>query len=333
MSHDVAYYLENPDEVPNDPALLEQLAANGTIEIKAGEDGDDKKGSDAGNPADEAAQGDKGKASDAGQGKGNGEVEDGAAGVLGRDGKTVIPYGVLKGAREEAATLRTENEDMRRRIAELEAKGAVTTAQEPTADQEDRIKAEFTSTYGMTYDEFKDEFGDDQARIMEAQVKQNVVLKDELAALKANRGGDPELTEQEKAALTVQDAIDANTTLSDWQQNNKAMWAAAKAADRAYLDTDPKYAAMDLRERFNTLIERMGVKQPVNNKPTVDEKAEEALRKAAENSGVPTSLSSFPAGGAPGDQTELAAIERMSVIDLERAMSDPKRAAEILANL
>lgn len=331
MSKDVAYYLDNPDELPDDPTALAKLALEGTVDDEG--DDDKTKTADAEQTADKAAQGDKGKVVE-GQEKGN--EDEHAEGVLGRDGKTVIPYGVLKGAREEAASLRRELEELRAQKPVVLPPAAADSQDDAKAEptQDDKIEATFKEMYGYSQADFIEEFGEAQAKVLLGPVKHNVIMKDEIDSLKKDRETRV-LTEEEQAIQAMQDAIDANPTLSNWQQNDPEKWEDAKTWDIA-ISNNPKYAHLSLGERFNLVVEKINGKkadeQP-SKKTTIDEKAEEALRNAEKRAAVPTSLSSFPAGGDPAAQTELEALEKASVADLERLMTDPKRQAEILANL
>lgn len=353
MSKDVAYYLENPDELPDDPELLEALASEGEIK-ESNSDKDVKSDSDAENQAEKASPSDKADEAETQDDDGIDEIKESVEknpdGVLTRDGKSVIPYRVLAGARHEASTLREENEALKSKIAEYDSRRADAMPEKPVVAQtenqsqkeslDDRISAEFQATYGMSYEEFSDEYGDEQAKIMRGPITSNIKLRDKLLEIESEHTkyrNEAEKSEQDRIRDELQDAIDSNPTLSDWQQNNPRMWAAATGTDKSLFESDPDYAALPTRERLEKLVELFSVssktstEQPKKDPPTVDEKAEEALRNAKKS--VPNSLSSFPAGGDPAAQTELEAIENMSVTQLEKLLSDPKREAEILANL
>ena len=257
-----------------------------------------------------------------------------------KDGNATIPYSVLKGARQQAhelksqnADITSENEELRRQIEEAKQSAPETTAQTETSNEvtEDELLATFQRKYGQSYEDFVGEYGEEQAKFVITPLRENLELRNEfsneLTAIKQ------ELTERNQideaqAVDTLQAAIDANPTLTDWQQNDKAMWEAAKAVDNV-LKVDPDWSGKSYQDRFTEVVKRLGKSEPTvtTDTQTVEEKAKAALDKAG--SPVLTSLSSV-AGGTPAAETMLDKAEGMSNIELQNQMEDPDKMQELL---
>ena len=294
---DLDYYLEHQDEIPEDPELLEQLALNGKIEPAAKEEGE---------PGEEGEK----------------EKEEPKP-VETRDGKHTIPYSVLEGARKEAVTLRTQLEEVQRQNEEITQKLAVAPPEEKAdaAQPPDSFEDRFKNLYGRSVTEFREEFGEDLAAMFEAQTKNTIELESQIGEISQGTQARAD-QEQVEVKRMVQEAIDQNTILSDWQQNNPILWEAARALDIAMLRSEPdKWASHSLSERFDEVCRQMG-RDP--EKAAVEKSQEDLDRKADEKvaqakTRAPTSLSEFP-GGAPADQSAMESIERLSTVELAAKM-------------
>lgn len=182
-----------------------------------------------------------------GQGEGEGEGEASAAessaarpaaGVLGKDGKTVLPYQVLKGAREEARNNRIARQLAEERAAQLQAQ-LDALGHKPTAP-------------ATNSDELTDEDRELPAVAkLEAQIKR-IAPNAAAAAPGADAPGGDAAPEDIEAV--VQEAIDSVPALAAWQaapigSPERAIYVRAVKLDEL-LRESPKWKDKPLTERF-----------------------------------------------------------------------------------
>lgn len=280
--------------------------------------------------------------------------------ILANDGKSTIPYSVLKAARAQAAELKQELEAERARLTELEQRlekpEDQTTSDQPateqpkTSVQEGSVEEKFQQLYGKSVSEFADEFGNEMKDVMVRQVTANLEMEQRLAEI-AQKQQQLESTEEERAAdeaaairEEVQAAIDKVPVLAEWQAaEDQTMWNAAIAVDQT-LRENPEWAHASFEDRFKEVARRLGgVSQtqasekadetPALSKEEMKAKADKAVKDASET--VPTSLSEAPGAGAQTPQNEVQKIEHLTPTQLEGMFEKmtPEQQEAYLANL
>lgn len=247
------------------------------------------------------------------------ETPEKVSGVLSPDGKHVIPYGALKGAREEASRYRQLNEEQATLIESLKAQ----LAQKPgdtvdvDLDTEDQQATDALSAKLKQLAEDFPEFGE----VAEAMTTQIRALQAEVNAVKEERQAQQQVVARQRQ-LTVREAIDSNPDLVLWESEDQKAWDRAVKIDQE-LRQDPDWTGKPIQERFNEVVRLTRAYLPNAPKPstsaskeTQDELAtrvDQALEKAGQY--VPESLSHIPGGHAPASNDG-----RMdNVMDLEMA--------------
>jgi hypothetical protein len=278
-----------------------------------------------------------------------------AKGIATQGGDGIIPYSVLRGARDQVNQLQAQNADLQRQFEELRqqieaarTEDTATTQRAPTittADIEitdEAVAKAFERAQGQSIQDFIEEYGEDQAKLfinpLRENLRENLALRQELTSIAEQLRSQRE-SEEARAIDTVQGAIDAIPTLADWQQNNRVMWRAAIGADQE-LKQDPDWADKSYHERFTEVVRRLGGPVDVetadtpDDKQTTDAKAAAVLAEASKKKpAVPTSLSSVP-GGAPPAETLRDKAEGMTPAELQQlAESNPEMMEEMLASL
>lgn len=230
-----------------------------------------------------------------------------AAGVLAKDGKTILPYAALKGARTEAREQRLAREAAEKRAEELQAqldaqKGGT------SADMRERAEA------GLLTEQEREEYPA-LAKIEQAFEK----LKAERAAPAAAATPSPAAPPAEAAAPTeddVQEAIDSVPALAGWQAEGGTHWQRAVEHDKV-LRGSPKWRDRPLQERFAHVAKLVADEfdEPAAPPPAPSPSAPPAparrdpkqVAQAAART-APNTLSDFK-GGAPDPSTN--PIERL----------------------
>lgn len=322
MEKDLQYYLDHPDELPDDPAVLAQLAEgmnNPVIsedEPKPAEK--DVKPTDAPSSVEDKKDVEEGKK----------QEEEGD--ILMPSGKGTIPYAVLKTEREKrqaaegiAAELSQKLEDIQAQLAKGTDKGdakAADLSEQALAtmspEELDALRADFP-VFGKVVDTLLGTIGS---------------LSKEVESLKQTEQTRATETRQE-VAKTVQELIDNEPILLHLQTNDPAMFEKAIEVDAA-LRGDPRYP--DAASRFKRVAEVMeftfgpfdGVSKP---KPPVDkELARETVTKKLEaTKTTPRSLSDVPTGDLPAsdEMNELSNMSAVEISDRLMKMSPDQRTA------
>ncbi len=252
-------------------------------------------------------------------------------GVATRDGKRVIPYAVLKEARESAsqATARASEltqtvERLTRELEEAKAGKTPTT----TSDTEVTYTPEQIAEMELDFPE--------QAR----QAKAIMALQDKLARIAQAPAASPAAApapapaaQATNPADTVQEAIDNHPLLARWQSKGGAAWSEAVKVDAA-LQNDPEWANKPLADRFAEVQRRvaddLGIPLPAPQSTTTTAAAAPAAAPGAAQprtttatptlddlSGGPVVSSSDPLGGMSRGQMVDKAMS-MSVEELHR---------------
>lgn len=304
-----------------EPAKDEQGASGDGL------DDDDQAGKDAGSE-DKAKQGEdknRQEGADAAAAGDQDDEEGKAEGVATRDGKHIIPYSVLQSERQRAARAEQLVEEANARLQDLEARIA---AGDAGASQGAKPGEGARTDDGSQQDELSDEdlkaLEEDfptvakQLKRLQAKTEQ---LEQQLNPV-AEKVRSQEQQQARSVADEVQDAIDATPKLAHLQSTDRDAWAQAKELDKL-LRANPAYADKSLSERFAKVVELYeaangpidipnpgGTDKPSASASTQDLKkaAQEKARAAAAASGVPTSLSEFPAGEAAASD-EVQALE------------------------
>ena len=304
---DLNYYVEHPDEMPDDPALIDQIVNSTVVEGEADPDGktvetEGKTPEDPKEPEKEATdtQGEK------------------PAGVLAKDGKNMIPFSVLEKTRERAAQL---EEQLRAQTEEIE-----------------RLKAGKASTEEVEL------FSEEELEAMESD--DPLIAKMAKAVLDAKKtigALNAKLQEREQAAVeeesarrrnAVQEAIDANPDLAVWQQADEGTpdmerWEFAVKQD-AILKDLPRWQGKPLAERYQEVVrlvkEGFGDQvQSTDRKSDGGGKPPPNKQPAAKLDEGPTSLSELPGGRAPeGSELNVDAIPAIDLAEKVMGMSDAK---------
>lgn len=330
---DLAYYETRPSELGElSVDQIEQLYADNSID-ESGTSNDAVASSglfddqvDSGVIRDESTA----PASDATQAA----PEDKADGVLAKDGKHVLPFTVLEGARRRAAELEELVRQQNEQIASLQQQPASGEAQKPELAVEPSVsEMDIDEETIAAYEEELPAF----AKVLrQAKANQQVIqlLKDQVAELSTR---DERKAQEETASRSrgdVQDAIDAVPVIAHLQANDPEAWSEVVALDNSMKDL-PKFKGLSLKERFEKVAAAyQAVNGPIGlpaAEKTTKDMTKEADRKIAESAGRsrPVSLSDIP-GGATPPVDERAAFENMTSAELgasfERMSEDQQQA-------
>ncbi|CAB4122868.1 hypothetical protein UFOVP33_67 [uncultured Caudovirales phage] len=252
-------------------------------------------------------------------------------GVATKDGKNVIPYGVLKSERERASRAEQLANEMKERVTALEAmvkaanEGAkpgesARTSPAPVADDlssEDleALKEDFPTVY----------------KAVMASMAKAAALESKLNPVEESvRNAEAE--QARTATETVQDTIDSIPKLAHIQSANPEAFELAKQFD-ATLRGQAKWANSTLAERFNKVTEMVEAAlgeielpgKANTSQPSAEDLRNAALAKAASaakanKTAVPTSLSEFPVGD-PAAKDEREAAENMTPLQLAQHLN------------
>jgi hypothetical protein len=305
---------ENPEDLMK---VFEQLEAGEEPKAPEPEPEPEKEVQKEENPQDQ----DKQKAE-----QGQSEPESEPQGIATKDGKHVIPYSVLKSERDRASRAEQMANEMRERVATLEAavqaasqgaktgESARTEPQEPTvsdlsSDDLEALKEDFPTVYKAVQAAMA------KAAQLEAKLQP---VEDSVRSAEAEQA--------RSASETVQDAIDAVPKLAHIQATNTEAFELAKQFD-ATLRTQPAWSGKPLSERFAKVTEMVeAALGPIDlpgakpASPSAEDLKAAAKAKAdaaakASRSNVPTSLSEFPVGQHAA-QDEREAAESMTALQL-----------------
>lgn len=302
---DLAYYQANPDELAD--LSLDEIEALGV----ASEEGETASGK-APEAATEAGEDDKdGKAGQQQeQGESATEGDQDADGVLAKDGKNVLPFSVLQGARERAASLERMVEDQKAELERLRGERSTegTSSKPETGEPAEGESGELSDEVMQVVEQ---EFPA-LAKILRAQQNELSSLREERIARSAAQASE--------IADKVQAIIDAQPKLAHLQSNDPDAWRELVEHDNR-LAASPKWRGKPLNERFDAALRiyeaengEVALPQSGTKKPT--QTAEPSLdTPAAASRRGPTTLSDLP-GGKPAPVDEQASIEQASAVEL-----------------
>lgn len=240
-----------------------------------------------------------------------------------RDGKHEIPYSVLETERQRTRELQRQLDEARARQTQFEQQQS----QEPQEPGPSAEKDDFN------LEAYRDEFGDEAAQAEQSRRQQLQQLREsqqrlekELADNKVWRAkqeqSERQREQQAQDVLTneINEAIDSIPELSTWRNDEDPMWDAAVALDNRLMN-DPAFKDVSIRERFETVVQRLTGKPSDKQSPSLEEDVEQKLaekEKAARS--APNSLSDLPGGVSP-DRSENDAVDRMSPMEIEAKLS------------
>jgi len=309
MEKDLQYYIDHPDETPDDPAALAQLAeqmANAVVTDPVAEPEDkDVKPEE---PAPSAAAPEEAPAQE--------QVEEEGA-IATPSGKGTIPYAVLKGEREKrqaaeaaVAAMSAKMQDIERQMAKGTEKGDAAAEQELanlSSEELEAIRTDFP-VFGSVIDKLMAKIG---------------TLTNEITAIKRVEET-REATARTETAKTVQELIDGDPILLHLQTTDPDLFAKAVELDRTLMG-NPRYP--DMASRFAKVSEIMettfgpfeGVKRPAASPPAIEINKDAArgsvAKQVASSKASPKSLSDIPAGDPPAS-SELDNLENLSTVEL-----------------
>jgi hypothetical protein len=238
--------------------------------------------------------------------------------VESRDGKGRIPYTVLANTRRQLAAANAK-------IASFEAgqnqpAGAVTpTASQKQEVQEAREDAEKGLLTQEKLAEFRTRFPDDLIDVIEALNTKASSAFNELQEIK-QAAAEEERAELQTKAQTVQDLIDQDPVLAQWQQaDDPADWEEAVKIDES-LRATRRWGEKPFAERMVEVKRLMGV-EPAAAGPTAAQLADQRLKDAAakQTQGRAFTHSDLPGGQAPA-QTERELVSGLSSMELASRM-------------
>jgi hypothetical protein len=223
-------------------------------------------------------------------------------GVLAADGKHLLPFSVVKGAREEAARWKAAADEATAQIetlkAQLTQKPGDTVDVDVDGDKTDALNAKLK----QLAEDFP-EFGE----VASALTERVNALQAEVNTFKDDR----QIQQQDVARqreTTVREAIDSNPHLSLWETEQPEAFERAVEFDKMLRERD-EWKGKPIQERFDKVAALVRAdypqaKTPTSAKPQTQEtkaelesRVDAALKEAG--SYVPQSLSHIPGGTAP----------------------------------
>lgn len=311
MKKDIDYYLNHPDETPDDLEALEALADGGEVQAQA--EGEPDENHDGEAAASDAGQDGGKKENVKPEGEpGAKEEEEVRAPIQAKDGKHTIPYSVLEGTRkraERADRLEEVVAHQADKIKELESQLKTGKDGHDGAKEAD-ISSEDLAMIREEFPEF--------AKVLEAQSAQIMELREVIGSRQANEEQD----QQRTVATMVQDTIDSIPKLAHIQTNNPDLFARAVVLDES-LKSDPANAGLPLKDRFLKALKGVeamyGEISLPGNAPSAREIAQQKLGSAM--SAPPNSLSDLPSGEAH-KHSQKERIESMPAAEVGALMMD-----------
>lgn len=335
---DFNYYLSHPDDLPSDPDEIMRLAAEHAdkamrdpppADVKTWSGGeaevhplmvDRTKDAPPEKPAAEPVKAQEPKPEVKQEAKPEGEP----AGVLTKDGKNLIPYAVLEGARERASQLEKLVADQAAELQRL---------QRQPEKEEEPTKIEFLSDEDLAA--VKEELPAIGAAIESTQR----ALKVAFAKLDQVSSGEPTQGDIESE---MREAIDGNETLVRWEAAKPGSvdwhrWNKAAEFDEQ-LRADPQWSQKSFADRFTEAVKRTLELMP---EPKAEPKAEDLSAAAAARlkdvDRPPISISQIPGGIAPA-QTESQKLEGMKPAEIadmlmRQSGGDPEKMQQLLARM
>lgn len=310
---DLKYFLANPDEMPEDPKVLEQLAndhmaaamESGTeqmdIDKVVGTDTPEKVAATEAPKAEAATVEVEPPVTPP-------EPEGKPDGIQAKDGKNIIPYSALETERQRRAAAEQLSRDLANQLAAAtESKAPSTPTELLTAEELDTLEQDSPTL----------------AKTLRALQQQNQVLADEIKQVRQVQQSQ-EVREDVAQKNDVREAIDSNPTLVGWEHaEDKTAWLEACRLDKLMRASEDflDYQALSYEDRFKEVVKLVEAKLDLHEEPEppvltpVQIKAAAAEKLKTAKAQVPRSLSDIP-GGAPPAVDERDKVEQMSSVEL-----------------
>lgn len=367
MAKDIQHYLEHPEEVdPTDTTLVNQLLAqtDGAVAPVVEPAKEPEKAPDK---ATEKEPEPKVEAVPAADKPATTEVTE-PTGILAPDGKSIIPYSVLKAERATSAEYRGAVDQLTTNVADLQAQ--LTALQNaPKAAAGSAEAATTAAAIADTSEQLNSILEGVRAEapwLAEAMEKMHGMIRD---GVKADLAKIPLLektvtdlrAERDQEAKQVNDtvvedvntAIDSVPVLAHFRADNPQAWDLARKFDASIREL-PKWDGKPLAERFKEVtrmvVDTLGqeiVPESLRGTPApqpkaaatgldaagIKAKATAALEKVGGVGGV-TTLTDIAGGAAPA-QSEEQALETMSTLDLHAKFAGmtPQQAQAYLSQI
>lgn len=309
MEKNLDYYMEHPDEMPEDPEVLAKLIedvdekSDDSIDSETVDDGEGKE--EAKDEPEESAEAKK-------EGEPEKAEEDKPTGVLAKDGKNILPFEVLEGSRKRATAL---EEQLRATQDELQALKEGKSAEERALLSEEDLAAVEAETPAL-------------GKVLRALQKEVTTLREEAV----ERQQAVTTQSQDAVRQQMQQAIDANQDLARWQvaepdTPEARRWQRAVDFDRE-LRQDPDWQDKPMQERFAEAERltklRFGdqLPQSADDPPKGEPKpTEKPVARKPEPKPQGLSLSDIPGGNPPSADTS-SEIDALSLFSSMQKMSD-----------
>lgn len=328
MEKDLQFYLDNPDQLPDDPALLAELAEKMSAPVVADTPKEPEEDVKKEAPAPSGEETKKAEVK---------ETEGEPTGIATRDGKGTIPYDVLKSEREKRQAAETTVAELSSKLEEIQAQLAKGTAKGEAKAEELGTEALATMT-PEELDALRSDFPV-FGNVIDKLMGTISTLSKEVSSLKQTEQT-READIRRSTAVTVQDHIDNEPVLVHLQTSDPKLFAKAVEIDNT-LKGDIRFPTM--ADRFKKVAEIMestfgpfeGVKAkakaPETAKTVISkEKVEEFIdQKIGQNKAAPKSLSDIPAGDPPesSERDELENLSSAEISDRLMKMNPDQRTA------
>lgn len=266
------------------------------------------------------------------------------AGVATNDGSHIIPYSVLKGARERATRAEEMLREMQQQVEALKQQSQQA-GKQPGANNGAAPTEPADGLSEADLNQLREDFPSVYKALMIGQ-QQIQFLQNRLSPVD---GAVRQMAEEraQNATETVQEAIDSVPKLAYIQANDPEKFELAQQFDET-LKSNPAWADRSVAERFAKVTEMVEaslgeIKLPGSKPPTATLTPEQmkaaATAKAKADAGkngasVPLSISEAPAGDPPA-QDGLQQVENMSQQELAAMLSkmSPDQMDEFFRNL
>ena len=314
------YYLNNPDEMPDDISALESemnseaAPTEPELAVEESVSADDEVKTEVVEEKQEAEE---------------------PALIETKQGKPAIPYAVLAGERERRHAAEQAVESLRKELDALSAK----VNQSATSSAVEQLETSDISDDSI--EAMAEEFPE-IGKVLKALSEKTRALDEQLAKVSEAENARIEI-EKKRSFDEVQEAIDANPTLRYWQTENPQLWGEAVKLDEM-IKANPMSQSQTLSERFEKVVasveaiygkaELPDAYKPAKAPDTSIEQVAAKAKAAVEKVGTfkPKTLSDMPGGTTP-PTTERERIETMSPFELQRLMEtmDPDQLASFIA--
>jgi hypothetical protein len=252
-----------------------------------------------------------------------GEKDEPLSPVSTKDGKHVIPYEVLRQARDEAKSARAELDALKAKL-ETEKESGKPEAKQETADLTPKAQTE-----SLTKEEIE-ALEEDYPVLAKALKSHQALIAETRKAIEGIQRPVEALETRRKASAEeeVQGAIDDVPKLAFLQAKDPERFTLACNLD-AQLKDLPQWKGKPMKERFETVVRMVELNTSEISLPedssrshpkNEDQPARQTDAKTAKAAAAPLSLSDFPSG-MPAAENEADALDAMSATDLAREMA------------